>query len=150
MTLAVIIVLLLYVTFGAYSGVVPFETIEKFPRPSVDYLVPWVIWRYWPLVGAIIFYMGMALAGTTTSLGQLITMGTAFGREFWARGIRKGMIEEGGRATEREVMIITRVMVVILGVISLALALTRPWIIIIASSLAGALLAAGFFPTLVL
>lgn len=150
LTFAMMIVLTLYVTFSSYVAVVPYEAMNQFPVRSVDYLAPWTIWQHWPVIAAVIFYAGMTLAGTTTAIGQLITMGTAFGREFWARGIRGGTVEEGGRATEREVMLVTRGAVIFLAAISLALALTRPWIIIIASSLAGALLAAGFFPTLVL
>ncbi|MDI9642441.1 MAG: sodium:solute symporter family protein [Archaeoglobaceae archaeon] len=150
LTISVFIVLLLYVTFSSYVAVVPYEAMNEFPVKSSDYLVPWTIWQHWPIIAAVIFYAGMTLAGTTTAIGQLITMSTAFGREFWARGIRGGTIEEGGKATDKEIMLVTRIAVIVLAAISLGLAATRPWIIIIASSLAGALLAAAFFPTLVL
>jgi len=91
------------------------------------------LWFGVPLLAVLI------AAGGTTCNSQLLVAGQGLARDIYQKLINPN-------ASERMVINLTRLFVLVIGLIGVAIALPKPWLLVVAGTLTGVVLSAGYFP----
>jgi len=103
--------------------------------PSVDLAIPTLTKSVLPTWGAAIFLAGVVAAGMSTFAAILITTSSAVVRDFVQKGLKRNL-------SDRMVVRYSRLVAVLVGVISLGIALRPPALVLVLMAFSSATIAA--------
>jgi sodium/pantothenate symporter len=136
-----LIVCLTVVVSGFYALAQGLTLFYKKGTIGVDYVWLDFLLKHTPTWFCAFFVAAQAFAAITTINTMIMTMATGIGRDLYHQLFRP-------KASDKDVMLWTRIGIILTSIAALLLSLPKPWWIVIVTGFAGAVLAAGFFQVL--
>ncbi len=130
-------------TFFLFLGFVALTNLVDPKSMHPDYVAVHASLKILPPVLGILYIAGAFTAGTTTANAQYLTCAQGLARDLYQKLLRP-------KATDIEVIRVTYVALILIGVATAIVAAMRPWLLVIAGTITGMILSFGYFPTLTL
>jgi len=120
------------------GGAIGRVLLTDLSRP--DLVIPTLVHQYLPFVLVVLWVFAMLAASMTSAGTFLLVVGSAFSRDIF-----QGLLKKD--ASERQTLIVSRVMTLVVGVITIALAIKPPELIFVLLVAAVGLSGASFIPS---
>jgi len=102
-----------------FSGIFAIKAFPGLTGKEIDYVIPLIFLKAWPTIIAAFFMMGIFAAAMSTVDSQFVMVSGAIARDLYQKLINP-------TAPERKVLWLSRIVVLILGVIAVAVGLNPP------------------------
>lgn len=130
-------------TFSLYIGFVFLVPFIEIGTVAPDWVAVNAALHVLPPLLGMLYLMGAFAAGVTTANTQFLTCAQGLARDLYQKLINP-------EASEQQVMRITYAGIIIVAVASAVMAAFKPWLLVIAGTITGMILAFGYFPAIVL
>lgn len=130
-------------TFILFLGFVALTNVVEPGTMDPDYLAVHASLKIMPPILGVIYLIGAFSAGTTTANAQFLTCAQGFARDIYQKIINPN-------ADDKKVIKVTVYAMIVVAIATVIVAAMRPWLLVIAGTITGMILAFGYFPTLIL